>query len=156
MARSVDIWSCFVDLGMDCKCSSIDRFITYDYLAFLVDQDEVRHAYLREMFGQRIEPWNQSATVIRYPNFRLTEMVSQDRVTDADVSCNALIEASFGEHSVGCSEMLLSIQSFFFPGVEFGIRSDFQSFASLIFSKGPDRGIAIALTTQSGRNRSHK
>lgn len=51
MARSIDIWSCFVYLGMNGERSSVDGLITYDHLAFLIDQDEVRDAYLREMFG---------------------------------------------------------------------------------------------------------
>lgn len=56
MARSIDIWSCFVYFRVDGERSSVDRLIAYNYLAFLVDQDEVRDAYLREMLGQRVEP----------------------------------------------------------------------------------------------------
>lgn len=56
VACSVDIWSCFVYLGMDCESSGIDRLISNDYLAIFVDEYQIGHAYLREVFGQWVEP----------------------------------------------------------------------------------------------------
>lgn len=42
MARCINVWPCFVDLGVDSKCCSIDRLVTDDYLAVLILQSNTR------------------------------------------------------------------------------------------------------------------
>lgn len=42
MARCINVWSCFVDLGVDSKCSSIDRLFTDDYFAVLILHSNTR------------------------------------------------------------------------------------------------------------------
>ena len=77
MAGRVDIWTRFVDFGVDGKGGGVDRFISNDDIAFFVDEDEVGHADEGEVGAERIEP----------------EVVGQDGVADADVTGYAFVEA---------------------------------------------------------------
>lgn len=54
----------------------VDRFITNDNIALLVHENEVRHGYLREVLGERVEP----------------EVVGQDGIADRDVAGNSFVE----------------------------------------------------------------
>lgn len=73
----MDIWPGFMDLGMDCEGRCIDRFLANHDIAIFVDKNQIGDRNLREVFGQRIQP----------------KMVSQDWVSNGDVTCNTLIEA---------------------------------------------------------------
>lgn len=42
MARCINVWPCFVDLGVDSKCSSIDRLFTDDYFAVFILHSNTR------------------------------------------------------------------------------------------------------------------
>jgi len=40
------------------KCHSIDWLFSNDYLAVLVDENEIVHTDLREVLGERVQPYN--------------------------------------------------------------------------------------------------
>lgn len=73
----MNIWPGFVDLRMDCEGRRIDRFLANHNIAIFVDKNQIGDRDLREVFGQRIQP----------------EMVSQDWVSNGNVTSNTLIEA---------------------------------------------------------------
>ena len=49
MTCSMDVGASLVDFGVDCKCCSIDRFISNNDVAVFVNKDQVRDADLREV-----------------------------------------------------------------------------------------------------------
>ena len=57
MARSSHVWPGLVDLGVDGKRSAVDRLLTDDDLAVLVDKLEVGDTDLREVHGQGVQPF---------------------------------------------------------------------------------------------------
>jgi hypothetical protein len=65
----VDIGTSFVNFGVYGECRCVDRFIAFDDLTFLIDENEVRHADLGEMLGQRVEPLEASVNdrVLKIP-----------------------------------------------------------------------------------------
>jgi hypothetical protein len=47
---------CLVNLRMNSKSRCVDRLVADDDLAVFVDQNEVAHANLRKVPGQRVKP----------------------------------------------------------------------------------------------------
>ena len=77
MARSMDVGTRFVDLGVDGEGGGVDWFVANDNVAFFVDEDEIRDTDQGEVGAERVEP----------------EVVGEDGVADADVTGYAFVEA---------------------------------------------------------------
>lgn len=56
VARRVDVRPRLVDLRVDGERGRVDGFVADHDVAVLVDQDQVRHADLREVLRERVEP----------------------------------------------------------------------------------------------------
>ena len=57
VAGGVDVRAGLVNLGVYREGGRVDGLVALDYLAGLVDEDEVRDVDLGEVRGERVEPW---------------------------------------------------------------------------------------------------
>lgn len=58
-------------------------------------------------------------------------MVCEDGIANTDVTCNTLVETSFGKDAIGGRQMLFPIESLFFQAIELRVGSDLQFSAVL-------------------------
>ena len=72
----------------------------------------------------------------------LTEMISQNRVTNTDMTSYTLVEASLGKDPISGREVLLAIQTLVFELIEHGVRSNSQRLARSCLADGADGRIA--------------
>jgi len=61
----------------------------------------------------------------------LTKVIRQDRVSNRDMARNSFIESSVSKLPKCRSQMLLSVESFFFKRLELWVASDLELFARL-------------------------
>src|SRR5215472_4182337 len=81
---------------MDGECGNVDRMVAFDDLAFLVYQDQVRHADVSEMQAERIDP----------------EMIQPLRISRRNVPRNTFIETELGKKAEGGGQTFFAIAAF--------------------------------------------
>src|SRR5580704_4747632 len=99
-----------MDLGVDGEGGDVDRLITLDHLASVVDQNQVRHADVAKVHGEGVHP----------------EVIEAFGIAGGDMTGDSLVESELGEESEGRRQPLLPVEPLLLGGVEHHIRWEFH------------------------------
>jgi hypothetical protein len=136
MTHRDDVGMGFMDGGVQHEAGAIDRVSAFHNGSFVIDQNQVGHANLGEMYAHRVGPIE----------------VRPFRIADSEMPCEAVVEAMHSEGTARGDEVPFAIVPLFCEASKFRDgRENHSRLLWLIYRNGAAQGIKhVAFLSRTG------